>query len=705
MRLGDTPTLNQVIEEITSFKKINFFFGAGVSRASMIPTVYDTYIHLSEVLCLGNTDDQKYLLERLHQHKIPFESIIEALIDISHEEGFLAMYDEGKPNIFHHFVAHLIHDNKTERAVTTNFDCLLEQALDSLDTDYELYFNEEQFASDTPSNQKKKIIKLHGTAEHGETGRNSIRVTLRTLTARDLTNERTKEIARIFEHKDDECLLIFGYSFSDVFDINPSIEAIDGRLQNTYVVDHRNEGVLISSVKNKSGNNPFALKEIDGYEIKAPTELFIRKLWDKLISVSQPFEEQKKKALQDIANAPFDWKRYFSEVWLKDRTIAQKYLVTAAFWNYIEEYEKALQYLDKASNVIGTDDLLYYDILLQKGLALQKAAMDAAAWMQSLKYYEDGLLRLKERIKVAPDDRKLNMLLSQLLYQTGRIYEDNLSAPDVALDHYLQCYEIDVRLKDYKGASKVLHQTATIRGRNFNDHDEAIKLFKESIALKEKIGYIEGVARSLYEIAVMYHYKLDPKNAIEYLEKAQQLSDQFGNKELMRSIFQLKGVIYTNLQMYEEGLEAYKSKLALFLPNEYTLSHYLIYYSIANVLHILDRYDEAHKNLDKAIKGYERLDNRQHLHNAILLRALIMIREGQYDGAKDILEGFIQPSTEYTDLIRATAHYYLAVLTFNLGDIEQAKELSQTAKQLYLKINENVMLNGLEHFISENNLA
>lgn len=703
MSKGSDLALDKVIEEICGHKKINFFFGSGVSRASLIPTVYDTYIHLSEVLCLGNVKDQKYLLQKLHQYKIPFESIIESLIDISHEESFLAMYDEGKPNIFHHFVAHLINDNITDRAVTTNFDCLLEHALDSLGASYELYFNEEHFKSDTPSNPNKKVVKLHGTAEHGEAGRSSIRVTLRTLTASDLTQERAKEVERVFGNKDNECLLVFGYSFSDVFDINPSIQAIDGRLQNTYVVDHRNEGMILNHVKSKSGNNPFIDKDIEGYEIKVQTELFIRKLWERLIP-SLSFDEQKEKALHNIDSAPFDWKKYFSDIWLKGRTIAQKYLITAAFWNYIEEYDKAIEYLDIASRSIAPDDLLYYDILLQKGLALQKAALDAVSWKQSLDYYEDGLLKLQERLKGTPDDRKLNMLFSQLMYQKGRIYEDNLNEPKLALKHYRVCYDIDIRLKDYKGASKSIHQIATIRGRIFNEHDDAIKLLQKSIELKRGIGYIEGVARSLYEIAVMYHYKLDPKNAIEHLEEAQQLSDQFGNKELMRSIFQLKGVIYTNLQLYEESLDAYRSKLTLFAPNEYTISHYLIYYSIANVLHILERFDEANDNLDRAIKGYQKLGNKQNLNNALLLRALILIRSEKYDLADSILEEFINPSIDHTDLVRATAYYYLSVLKFHMGDITQAKQLSQISKQVYLKINEQIMLNGLLHFISENNL-
>lgn len=90
---------------------------------------------------------------------------------------------------------------------------------------------------------------------------------------------------------------------------------------------------------------------------------------------------------------------------------------------------------------------------------------------------------------------------------------------------------------------------------NFN---EAIKLGLEAVALAEKTGHTESIARAYLSMSTMYLMNNRYDNALEYLNKGLPLAEKTGNIQLQQSYFNNIGLIYDRKGVYEKALEYYR---------------------------------------------------------------------------------------------------------------------------------------------------
>jgi hypothetical protein len=209
---------------------------------SALPLADELKFYVLEQIC--DVDDLRGLYQsRLQQGKDIGEKIrsypLEAFLEgISENHDILASIAEafrrGSPNINHITFARLLEKGLVREIVTTNFDLLIEKALEQIGwsaaADFNVYFTEEEFSKIGMHLGLPALFKIHGSAS--EEG--SMRITLSQVASHMLSQGR----ANVLEHflgSEKGDALVLGYSASDDFDINPALSIIDPKKRIIFV--------------------------------------------------------------------------------------------------------------------------------------------------------------------------------------------------------------------------------------------------------------------------------------------------------------------------------------------------------------------------------------------------------------------------------------------------------------------------------------
>lgn len=209
---------------------IVLFLGSGISMDS--PS------------CLPNGNHLKNdIFETILSNEKLSESLIKEtrdVVSIYRLEVFLYLIDEwagiewrylldfmldAQPNLNHYGVAHLVRENWVKHVVTTNFDCLIEDAFKEYDIPINLKYSNADFEHWSPNGCVPGIFKLHGSLV--DASGNSTRETIIgsiTQVANQLAPGLSQHKASFLRYIMENFIVIFlGYSGRDEFDIYPMI--------------------------------------------------------------------------------------------------------------------------------------------------------------------------------------------------------------------------------------------------------------------------------------------------------------------------------------------------------------------------------------------------------------------------------------------------------------------------------------------------
>ena len=193
----------------------------------------------------------------------------------SNIDELLDIFDKGEPTLQHKFIAELMVAGNVRTVVTTNFDRLIEKALLDAkgwkeDIDFRVCYREEDFNVMDWETGKPIIIKIHGSAHD----RKSMAITMRQVAGTIYSGPRKKIIDHVFHSGDHDCVLITGYSCSDVFDISPYIQMTQDGYKKIVLIEHDRKHSFVEDIKVQLESNPF--KEFpNGYRIHYPTETLV----------------------------------------------------------------------------------------------------------------------------------------------------------------------------------------------------------------------------------------------------------------------------------------------------------------------------------------------------------------------------------------------------------------------------------------------
>jgi len=237
--------------------------GAGISFASGVPLA-NTVKEMMVLALLGKADCKYSVNELLNcSSTLPFESFIELILrnlssrvqnsalippnadDLGYidssvlnrvHESFFNVFRVNSPSRTHMFLARLMEQKTLLHCVTTNFDTLIEQAFDYQQTRRlkvlcdELEYDERKHLAAVES----LLIKIHGSVDRLST----VRTTLDGIADPERRARRESVIHELFASGTHSSVLIIGYSCSDVFDINPAIEAASFPRKRVVIVRH-----------------------------------------------------------------------------------------------------------------------------------------------------------------------------------------------------------------------------------------------------------------------------------------------------------------------------------------------------------------------------------------------------------------------------------------------------------------------------------
>lgn len=191
------------IQEISKSIKageLALFCGAGISKNSGLPLADELKQQILDKLPIDKED-----ITEIMNSNLPFEAFIDALSEtIFYPFDVLKIFDifeDGLPNTNHILIARLAKNGCLKTILTTNFDLLIEKALEKeglkRNEDFEVYYDEDQFSRIDFENIDDGIIrifKIHGSTED----KKSIRTTLTDVANKKLSGMRRSLISYLF---------------------------------------------------------------------------------------------------------------------------------------------------------------------------------------------------------------------------------------------------------------------------------------------------------------------------------------------------------------------------------------------------------------------------------------------------------------------------------------------------------------------------
>jgi NAD-dependent SIR2 family protein deacetylase len=277
-------TLSGLIKD----RKLAVFCGAGISYHSGLPLSNPLLQQLFAQIGLNEKEART-----IFDAKLPFEGIAGVVAEATGSLGFTDGYQKGSPNTNHRLIAELANQGYLHLIVTTNFDTLIEQALEETGVPserYQVFADEKEFIRIDWNTDKIIVVKIHGTIRE----KRKMAVTLKMIGQQQLTEERNRIIEQLF--KEGRALLFLGYSFSDSFDLSPQIRLLGNRESEVYIIAH--ETCRLAPVKsraNKKAHYPFAGFP-NAYEIKMDTDELVRLL--SIAVLGSPPMPEKTKTIQ-----------------------------------------------------------------------------------------------------------------------------------------------------------------------------------------------------------------------------------------------------------------------------------------------------------------------------------------------------------------------------------------------------------------------
>jgi len=501
----------EIKEIINSLKDEEFavFCGAGISYNSGMPLVggeYGMIRYILEKLSVIEGD-----INEIVNSNLPFEAFMEVLAENSDISKILDLFKQGEANTNHILMAKLAKAGILKTICTTNFDLLIEKALENeglkKGKDFEVYCSEEQFSGvDFKNLNRISIFKIHGSADDEK----SVRTTLKAVASKELSDKRMNVIRHVFSTGNHKKILALGYSCSDSFDIVPQVQSIDGSKKEIILIDHFSTSIEIKDIekvdKLLNGNeNPF--KKFLGYWIKYDTDGFIKELWNSFEEIIEKYKRITSKT---------KWKTYIDNWGEEVDENKGRFIAGIMFYN-ISNFNKAIEYYEKSLKIRR-------DCGDRAGES--KCYMNLGAAHGSLGDFNKEIEFYEKSLKIAKiGDRARE---SECYANLGAAYT-NLGDFKKAIEYYEKSLKINKEIGG-KSVESACYTGLGIVYRNLGDFNKAIEFNEKSLKIAMNIGNRAGESACYTNLGVVYADLGDSNKAIEFFEKSLKIFKKIGEK-------------------------------------------------------------------------------------------------------------------------------------------------------------------------------
>lgn len=475
------------------FDSAVFLCGAGASRNSGLPTVADFYGVLLDALGLGEGDSVG-LMSKLHALQIPFEQVVELLLEEGVQSAFLRLFQLGTPNANHRLLARLLENGSCARVYTTNFDLLFEHAiaeLQSMDGEDELSVWRESELVDGFSTRHKPIVKIHGSAV--AEGVSELRTTLSRVANESWVNAVRGCLEGAFVSGPHERVIVLGYSLSDKFDVNPIVLGFEGRAKEIVYVSHSSENTITSL---RDSCTLFGGKDFDGYCVKMNTDAFVEYLWRRYLD----------QAYVGTMSSCCAWDVTLRSVMAAVRRPKALRILGLAY-RTASDFSRAKNFLRQSNDIAAH---------AEDWRALRARNHNMLATIETYEPdYRAAIHDLREALSIARQSSDAQ-LKSDVYFSVGRYHEERGRLRQAMR---FQRKSLNLCGGDMTSRAKSLHQIGVIH-QELGELVRARDLYVESMELKRLAGHALGIGRSLHQLGNVEYLSERYEEASEYYERA-----------------------------------------------------------------------------------------------------------------------------------------------------------------------------------------
>lgn len=605
MAPNSTVSIDQTLEGVVKSLRsgtTTIMCGAGISRWSGLPMAVELVKHvLTEV---GASQEDIATLTGSGKLPLPFELFIEILL----EDGidFISeVYAAGEPNLNHILFAKMMKMGYLRTIVTTNFDRLIERALEAeglaAGSGYDLLSRESDFARIDWSEPKCRLIKIHGTVDDPTT----LAATIRAITAQRPSESRRSVVEHVFSIGADANVLVLGYSCSDVFDIAPQIESLGPSLK-CIVLNEYSKDSYIEPISQRNDNNAFKQFQ-NGWRLGYDTDILVDRLWKELVGPNPPKREQARTNWEDIVS-----------IMLRrgPRTYLLRHYFPAQLLFQMGKHESSRSHLEQAmkeaERVADYTGALYIQMTMAQVCFRLGDYKTSRGWCEFI---------LKEM-----DDTTRESNLAFTAYICMGATADAQGDMKVAVECFSKALQ-NARHRNHPFDLFLATQKYAVALIRMGKIEEGMQLFASTLESARQNGdkQLEGVC--LGGIGCVYKDNGLHQQAITYLEMALMIAQKLGDRKNEGDWLGNLGSVYQNIGDHQQALDLYKEakEIAVMLGDKESESTWLSnmgisYKETGNYLKALDCYESAIK-IDRLLGnkrglgiGLNNLGNLYHLN-------------------------------------------------------------------------------------------
>ncbi|MBM3308101.1 MAG: tetratricopeptide repeat protein [Candidatus Eisenbacteria bacterium] len=164
-------------------------------------------------------------------------------------------------------------------------------------------------------------------------------------------------------------------------------------------------------------------------------------------------------------------------------------------------------------------------------------------------------------------------------------------------------------------------------------HDDALKRYGESLAIKRDIGDTRGMSATLSNMAVVYQVRGDYERSIATYREALELSEKLGDKQGVAENCINLGTVLEEQGRLDDALDSYKRALEIEPELGDRMAEILCLNNIGNVYLTQGRVDDAEVYIDRALEARRELGEKKGVAISLNYVGNIARLRGQYDKA------------------------------------------------------------------------
>ena len=267
------------------------------------------------------------------------------------------------------------------------------------------------------------------------------------------------------------------------------------------------------------------------------------------------------------------------------------------------------------------------------------------------------------------------LLHARALYFSSRFQD--------AIDVANQAFTLYRNLGDDRGCGAALwHRGASLA--NLGSPAEAIEDYLATVRFYEQAGYLEGVPRVHYSIAVRYFFLGRLETAAEIAQQSLDAGRRYNNGELETISIQLLGNIRREQGHPEQALDLLNQALDLEVRLERgPQNNAEILQNLGDTLTVLGRLDEAEAHHRQALSIFETIDNPIEIASELVSLSRIASLQGAPETAIQNLERALEVSAKtHSKSKRAEILHELSKNQAALGRYREALETFQAYEAL-----------------------